>query len=125
MANYRYPPSYYRYQEKCPTVSVRLSKELKEVLDEIRSKTGMSYADIVRKILRQDFKEIQEVAFKKGYEKGLKEGYERGLQECRERSRKELEECRVSLKFCMDNLSRLWPLPLPWYPYYYPYYPLH
>lgn len=122
---YRYPPSYYRYQEKCPTVSVRLSKELKEVLDEIRSKTGMSYADIVRKILRQDLKEIQEVAFKKGYEKGFKEGHERGLQECREKSRKELEECRESYKFCLDALSKLWPRPLPWYPYYYPYYPPH
>jgi hypothetical protein len=33
-----YPPSYYRYREKHPTIGVSVNKELKQILDRVRNK---------------------------------------------------------------------------------------
>lgn len=68
-----YPPSYYRYQREHPTVTVRLTKDLKEMLDKVKG--NMSYADIVRKILRNDFKEIYEKAYEEGYVEGYNDAF--------------------------------------------------
>lgn len=66
-----YPPSYYRYQKENPSISIRLTKDLREALDKVRGE--LSYADVVRRILRKDFKEFYERAFNEGYGKAFKD----------------------------------------------------
>lgn len=68
-----YPPSYYRYQREHPTISIRLTKDLKEMLDRVRGE--MSYSDIIRKILRGDFREIHERAYGLGYDDGYNDAF--------------------------------------------------
>jgi hypothetical protein len=47
-----YPPAYYRYREKHPTVSIVLSKETKDALDKVRS--DMSYAKFLTSLFIPD-----------------------------------------------------------------------
>lgn len=58
------PPAWQRYREKHPTLSVVLSKELKETLDRVRGK--MSYKDIIVKLLNKNQDALKE-AYVKGY----------------------------------------------------------
>jgi hypothetical protein len=51
MAKRKYPPSYYRYRETHPAISVRLTKSLKEALDAYRG--DLSYAKAIRKLLEE------------------------------------------------------------------------
>ena len=57
------PPSRARYEQEHPTVSVRVSKKLKDVLDTVKEETGNSYAEIISAGLT-GAKEL----WKKGYE---------------------------------------------------------
>ncbi|MEM4976981.1 MAG: hypothetical protein QXT64_06640, partial [Desulfurococcaceae archaeon] len=66
-----YPPSYYRYQKEHPAISIRLTKELKEMLDKVKG--DMSYSDVVKKLLTKDLKEIYERAFDEGYKRAFNE----------------------------------------------------
>ena len=47
------PPSRVRYEAANPTVSARVSQEIKEELDEIRETSGMSLGDILKAGLDQ------------------------------------------------------------------------
>ena len=44
-------PSRIRYDEKNPVISVRVSRELKAQLDEIRETSGKSLGDILREVV--------------------------------------------------------------------------
>jgi len=43
-----YPPSYYKYREKNPTISVKLTKNTKDALDKARGK--MSYSEFLKSL---------------------------------------------------------------------------
>src|SRR5208337_415955 len=44
-----YPPSYYKYREKNPTISIKLTKKTKEALDKARGK--MSYSEFLKSLV--------------------------------------------------------------------------
>ncbi len=62
-----YPPSQIRYWREHPVVGVRLSRELKELLDRVRG--GRSYAELIKDVLMRTFD---------SHEKGYWEGFEDG-----------------------------------------------
>ncbi len=72
------PPSRVRYEEANPTVSVRVSQEIKEQLDELRLMSDLSLADILKAGLDR-LKPDTEAS----YERGLKDGYEVAEEEFR------------------------------------------
>jgi len=47
-----YPPSYYKYREKTPTISIKLTKKTKEALDKARGK--MSYSEFLKSLVASD-----------------------------------------------------------------------
>ena len=63
------PPSRTRYEAANPTVSIRISQELKEELDEIRGTSGMSMGDILKAGLDR-LKPDTEEAYDRGYADG-------------------------------------------------------
>lgn len=65
------PPSKLRYDAEHPTVSFRVTKELKERLDEVVSQKGLSYASFIGEIL--EHKETRE---EEAYAQGYQEGYD-------------------------------------------------
>jgi hypothetical protein len=78
MAKRKYPPSYYRYRETHPAISVRLTKSLKEALDAYRG--DLSYAKAIRKLLEEkediiklkaEIEKEKEEAEEKGYNEGF------------------------------------------------------
>jgi len=79
------PLSKLKYDAKHPTVSFRVTEELKERLDEVVRQKGFSYADFILEILKR--KEVKEKeAYDQGYKDGYWEGYnsrENTLQELR------------------------------------------
>jgi flagellar biosynthesis/type III secretory pathway protein FliH len=62
-------PSRIKYEKNNPTVSFRVTKELKDVLKDIKERTNMSYAEIVKEVLSKAKKQWEE-AFKQGYDEG-------------------------------------------------------
>ncbi|MEM1547386.1 MAG: hypothetical protein QXE38_03725 [Candidatus Methanomethylicia archaeon] len=66
MAKRHYPPSYYRYRESHPAISIRLSKDLKEALDAYRG--NLSYSEAIRKLLTEKAEIIKSKAENVGYE---------------------------------------------------------
>ncbi len=63
------PPSRLRYEETHPTVSLRVSRELRNHLDEMRRMSGKSYADILRDGAMRNELSVKE-SYQRGYEKG-------------------------------------------------------
>ena len=47
-----YPPAHYRYREKHPTVSLVVTQEIKELLDNLRTEEG-SYGKAIKKLLSE------------------------------------------------------------------------
>jgi len=84
------PPSRERYETNNPTVSFRASRGLHEKLNEIREKTGKSYADIIKESLGVQKTQAKN-AYKKGYDAGYDIGFEHGIQ--------------MSQQFCLGNCS--------------------
>ncbi len=70
------PPSRVRYEAANPTVSARVSQEIKEELDELRLMSDLSVADILKAGLDR-LKPDTEAS----YERGLKDGYEIAYEE--------------------------------------------
>ena len=67
----RVPPSRVRYEAANPTVSVRISQELKqEELEDLKITTGMSMADILKGGLGKIQPDAEEV-----FERGFRDGY--------------------------------------------------
>ena len=71
----RVPPSRFRYEKSNPTISVRVSQEIKEQLQELKITTGFSMSDIL-KVGLDKMKPDAEAS----YERGLSDGYEMGYQ---------------------------------------------
>ena len=65
------PPSRLRYQAANPTVSVRISQELKQELEDLKITTGMSMAEILKAGLDKIQPDAEEI-----YERGYVDGYE-------------------------------------------------
>ncbi len=86
--NRRKPPSRVRYEETHPTVSVRVDRELRDRLDQIKALEGKSIRDILRVGVG-----LQEVVAEQSYEwgsadgrnRGQDEGHQRGFQEAKRR----------------------------------------
>ena len=49
---HHYPPSYYKYREKTPTISIKLTKKTKEALDKARGK--LSYSEFLKSLVATD-----------------------------------------------------------------------
>ena len=63
------PPSRLKYEKQHPVIAIRLSKELKEILDEIKNGSeDLSYADLIKSGLKNVAVEYKK-AFSGGYEK--------------------------------------------------------
>ena len=67
----RVPPSRVRYEAANPTVSVRISQELKQELEDLKITTGMSMADIFKAGLDKIQPDAEEI-YERGY--GCAEG---------------------------------------------------
>ena len=120
MANYkakdmasrkRYPPAYYRYRENHPTISVVLTKELKNFLDSQKRDAAMSYSQLVKRFVDQayDLAQAQSKGYEEGYTKRLNEGEEKSKRE-REKYRTILLgkcSCGQALVFHLDNPDEL------------------
>ena len=65
------PPSRVRYEERNPVVSLRISREFHEELEDLRITTGMSMADILKAGLDKIQADAEEI-----YERGFRDGYE-------------------------------------------------
>jgi predicted DNA binding CopG/RHH family protein len=68
-----YSPAYYRYHENHPTVTVVLTRELKEVLDSQKRDTAMPYSQLIKKFINQqcDEAKARTEAYTEGYNKAL------------------------------------------------------
>jgi len=53
------PPSKIKYDKSHPTISIRVSQDLKEQLDEIREKSGKSIGDILREAVGVQSKSVK------------------------------------------------------------------
>ena len=69
------PPSRLRYETANPTISIRVSQELKEELEELKITSGLSLADILNAGLEKLKPDVDQF-----YDQGLKEGYEMGYE---------------------------------------------
>ena len=67
------PPSRRRYEASHPTLTVRVSRELYEELQELRNVAGLSYSDVLKQGL-DEAKVATEDAYVKGYEEGSDSG---------------------------------------------------
>ena len=70
-----HPPAYYRYRKNHPTVSLVLTKELKNLLDTEKQRDGLSYSDLVRKFIVQqsDVAKVRQEGYAEGYAKATQE----------------------------------------------------
>lgn len=75
------PPSRLRYEESHPVISFRTAKGIYDQLEEVREKTGQSWADLIKVALnlqkpvltrKPDDRELK-VAFEEGWEEAWKE----------------------------------------------------
>ena len=65
------PPSRIRYVEANPTVSVRISQELKGELEDLKEMSGLSMANILKAGMDKLKPDVDQF-----YDQGLKDGYE-------------------------------------------------
>ena len=72
----RVSPSRTRYMEANPTVSVRISQELRGELEDMRVTSGLSMADILKTGLDKLEPDVNQF-----YDRGLSDGYDMGKQD--------------------------------------------
>ena len=70
------PPSRVRYTEANPTVSVRISQELKGDLEDLKEMSGLSMANILKAGMDKLKPDVDQF-----YDQGLKDGYEMAEEE--------------------------------------------
>lgn len=83
-ANKSKPQSRVRYEQAHPTISVRVSRHLYDRLDEIRTREGKSFGDILREavgVQERDTSNAYSRGFREGRKKGEEDGYTRGRAE--------------------------------------------
>ena len=70
------PPSYLRYQQNHPPLTVHLTKEIHDLLDDIRGSTGMSYAQLIKGSLNNSLMDLKNLdnLLKEEYSKGYRKG---------------------------------------------------
>ena len=70
-----YTPAYYRYGEKHPIVSFRLTKDLKDLLDAEKQKDDLSYSQLIRKFILQgsEVVKVRKEGYTAGYSKAAQE----------------------------------------------------
>ena len=102
-----YPPAYYRYRGNHPTVTLVLTRELKELLGSQKRDTAMSYSQLVKKFILQgyDLTKARNEAYAEGYAKGLTEGEKKGQKQLRKYRIISLGKCSCGepLPFDLDN----------------------
>ncbi len=108
----RYPPSCVRYNEKHPVVSVRLTDDLKKLLDAFRaSRDNMSYGEAVKALLAECRDAMRLEAKNRRLEAGARElEGESGrlvgeLKECR-RAAEELSTLKAKVVEARDEILR-------------------
>ena len=69
----RTPPSRLRYEASHPTITVRVSRELYDQLQTLRSQANFSYAEILKTGLDK-LEPIAEEAYQRGFQDGQEEG---------------------------------------------------
>ena len=74
------PPSRLRYESNNPTISIRVSQELREELEELKIATGFSMSDIL-KVGLDKMKPDAEASYERGLSDGYEMGYEGGKEE--------------------------------------------
>ncbi len=79
-------PSRVRYEQAHPTISVRVGRDLYDRLDEIRTREGKSFGDILREAVG-----VQERDTSNAYSRGVREGRKKGEEDGHTRGRAEGE----------------------------------
>lgn len=80
LAKRRYSPAYYRYREKHPAISIRLTRDLKQALDAYRGE--LSYSKAMRKLMAEKADVVRAWAELKKFRaevERLKKGYEEAM----------------------------------------------
>ena len=77
------PPSRQRYEKSHPTVSFRIDRELYDALKDLKSKAGLSVADILKVGMEMCLPLVGE-AFNKGRWEGMGESYLVVCDDCQE-----------------------------------------
>lgn len=95
-----YPPAYRKYRKSHPTISIVLTKELKDFLDRQKRDAGMSYSQLVKRFIDRAYDSAR--ARSQGYEEGYEKGYTQGLNKYRTISLGECS-CGEPLVFHLDN----------------------
>ena len=100
-------PAYYRYRENHPTISVVLTKELKDLLDSQKRGATMSYSQLTKKLINQayDLDQARREGYEEGYAKGLNDGEKKSSRECEKYKTISLGKCSCGkpLYFRLDN----------------------
>jgi hypothetical protein len=77
IGKHRYPPAYYRYREKHPAVTIRVTKDLKGLLDSYRMSLGnLSYGKAIKRLLEE---KVDLMRLKVELEETKKRSYEDGF----------------------------------------------
>jgi len=84
------PPAKIRYDQSHPTVSFRVTRELKDRLESYTTAKGMSFADFVKEALGVRERE-------RTYEDGFRDGYRKGY---REGEQDEAAKCHITCRVC-------------------------
>ena len=67
------PPARSRYEQRNPTISIRVSTDIRDRLQQLRERSGKSLGDILREAL-----DVQEPATAKAYRQGFVKGRAEG-----------------------------------------------
>jgi flagellar biosynthesis/type III secretory pathway protein FliH len=93
-------PAQIRYDEKWPTVSVRLDSFTKARLAQYTAKRGISFADFIKEALGVKIAEedLAEERYTRGYEDGCLDGMDYGRQEGEKETLAEIRKVEVHTK---------------------------
>lgn len=81
------PPSRVRYEQRHPTVSCRIPKDVYDRLQAVKAAEGKSFADVLKiglgilEVRVKEEGEVRKQAHAQGYKKGHAEGYGKGYAE--------------------------------------------
>jgi len=89
------PPAKIRYDQSHPTVSFRVTRELKDRLESYTTAKGMSFADFIKEALGVRERE-------KTYEDGFRDGHRKGY---REGKKDEAAKCHIVCRVCKRRFA--------------------
>ena len=93
-------PAQIRYDEKWPTVSVRLDSFTKAQLAQFTARRGISFADFIKEALGPKIAEedLAEKRYTRGYEDGCLDGMDYGRQEAEAETLAEIQKVEIHTK---------------------------